>query len=327
MVLLREYRIVLPFDISEYRTGQKYSVARSSRLATTGSNGVEVLVNKELFDETNNQFLGTYTEKIYHMEAYIPNWIKRFLPASAMHINEVATDKYPHCKTVCSFPFLGDRFELIIESRHALDKGDTENIHGLSPEQLKKRHVVKMDFATEKLTDKAANLESEDPTKFKSQKSGRGPLKKGWQKEAKPVMCAYKLLTVKCKIFGLQNKLEKWLVDFEEQIFLRFHKQVFCWQDDWWGMTHEQLLEYENKLFADMANEIHANTKELTPEEKKALEAEVQKSLAAVQSDAKADDPDPDIEAAERELRQAKLTDAPDSPALSPANGAESKTD
>ena len=50
-----------------------------------------------------------------------------------------------------------------------------------------------------------------DPKKWKSAKTGRGPLLAGsdWQKSVMPVMCAYKLVTVEFKWWGLQGRIEK----------------------------------------------------------------------------------------------------------------------
>jgi hypothetical protein len=297
MVLIREFRIILPFSMDEYRTGQKYSVARASRLVTKGADGVEVRVNQQLFDEQDpTKFVGTYTDKVYHMDAYLPGWIKKVLPSSATRIFETATDKYPHCKTVCTFPFLGDRFELTIESRHAADRGETVNIHGLSGDDLKRREIIKMDFAADQLSNKDQQADTGDPRTFKSVKSGRGPLAKGWQKTAEPVMCAYKLVTVRCKVFALQSKLEKYLIQFEHEVFLRFHKQLFCWQDDWWGMTHDQLVEYENQLFEEMGKEIHANFKDPSPAEEKVLEEEVVHNLEQLALAAPPEDADANVE-------------------------------
>lgn len=50
--------------------------------------------------------------------------------------------------------------------------------------------------------------ESEDPSKFKSEKTGRGPLVGKWQQTSNPVMTCYKLVTVEFKWFGLQTKVE-----------------------------------------------------------------------------------------------------------------------
>lgn len=49
-------------------------------------------------------------------------------PASALKLEEKAWNAYPRCKTVLSNPFLGDRFELTIETIHLADAGTTENV-------------------------------------------------------------------------------------------------------------------------------------------------------------------------------------------------------
>ena len=53
---------------------------------------------------------------------------------------------------------------------------------------------------------------TEDPTRFKSSKTGRGPLiGPNWERSVNPVMCCYKLVTVEFKWWGLQNKVEKFI--------------------------------------------------------------------------------------------------------------------
>jgi len=53
---------------------------------------------------------------------------------------------------------------------------------------------------------------TEDPSRFKSAKTGRGPLiGLNWERGVNPVMCCYKLVTVEFKWWGLQNKVEKFI--------------------------------------------------------------------------------------------------------------------
>lgn len=57
-------------------------------------------------------------------------------------------------------------------------------------------------------------IEAEDPAKFLSEKTGRGNLKKDWKTNIPantPMMCAYKLVTVEFKWFGLQSRVEKFI--------------------------------------------------------------------------------------------------------------------
>lgn len=48
------------------------------------------------------------------------------------------------------------------------------------------------------------------PSKFKSMKTGRGPLVGNWRETMEPVMCAYKLVKVHFKWFGLTKIVENY---------------------------------------------------------------------------------------------------------------------
>lgn len=76
--------------------------------------------------------------------------------------------------------YMKENFIIVIESLHLPDKGDQYNVHELTPEKLKIREVVMIDIAQ----DPVANSDykpTEDPSKFHSNKSGRGPLIGKWQ--------------------------------------------------------------------------------------------------------------------------------------------------
>ncbi len=85
--------------------------------------------------------------------------------------------------------FNPDKFEIIVESRHVEDHGETENvtiedltiqIHNLSPSALKAREVDFIDIVSDSL-EKNFYRKDEDPMFAHSTKSERGPLKKDWQ--------------------------------------------------------------------------------------------------------------------------------------------------
>jgi len=190
---------------------------------------------------------------------YVPKWLRKVIPASALILEERAWDCYPHCKTVVTSPFFGEKFEFVIESQHAEDRGEQENIHNLQKPALSKRRIVHLDIAKDQLTDKSLYKETEDPTKVAPQKWGRyesKPLAAGWQQQANPVMCCYKLVTIRCKIWGIQDKLESFLMGQENQLFLRFHKQIFCWMDDWYDLSMEQVIQLEAKMFKEAENKL-----------------------------------------------------------------------
>jgi hypothetical protein len=286
MVQLVEFRIVMPYNTEEYKIGQVYSVARASVEATTGKEGVELVENKKYVDEKTN-VQGKYTLKIYHLGGHVPAWLRTIIPESALKLEERAWDVYPNTKTVLTSPFLGEKFTFSIESKHAADRGEQENIHNLNAKQLKKRKVVYLDIATDELTDKNMKSDNCDPKKYTSKKTGKGPLTKGWQKTAETYMCCYKLVTVRCKIFGLKKKVENHLISMETNIFLKFHKQLFCWTDDWYGQTLEDVLRMELDMAKEAGKKIESHTKAVDGENNKTKEDEEKAKKALEQLDLK----------------------------------------
>ncbi|GAM20925.1 hypothetical protein SAMD00019534_041000 [Acytostelium subglobosum LB1] len=250
---LTEFRVILPLTVEEYRVGQLYSVAKTSSQETTGGEGVEVIKNEPY---TDDQREGQYTEKIYHLGNRLPGWVRAICPASALKLEEKAWNAYPYCKTVLKSPFMGDSFSFIIETRHAQDNGTQENIHGLSEKVLKTREVEYVDITN--AVDKKEYKAEEDPTLVRSEKANRGPLVNGeWRTStAHPVMCCYKLVTVEFKWFGFQTKVENLMIRIERDLFMKFHRQVYCWLDEWFGWTMEDVRNYEDRTKEALAAQL-----------------------------------------------------------------------
>ena len=169
-----------------------------------------------------------------------------------MDIHEEAWNAYPYCKTVVSNPgYMKENFIIIIESLHLPDRGEKHNALGLSKEKLKDREVIMIDIANDPVNN-ADYKASEDPTKFKSVKTGRGPLSGKWIKKANPVMTCYKVVTIKFKWFGLQSRVESFVQKAERRIFTNFHRQVFCWIDRWHSLSVEELRQIEEKYSKEL---------------------------------------------------------------------------
>lgn len=98
-----------------------------------------------------------------------------------------------------------ERFSIVIESRHLPGPGDAENAFNLSPEELEKRRIVWLDIANDKVAD---NPLEREPALYFSDKTGRGRLQGKWWESCDPVMCCYKLVTIKFQVFGLQTRAE-----------------------------------------------------------------------------------------------------------------------
>lgn len=127
------------------------------------------------------------------------------------------------------------------------DVGDQNNVHELTPEKLKLREVVHIDIANDPISSSDYKPEF-DPAKFKSKKTGRGPLTgPNWKEGLSPVMTCYKLVTAEFKWFGLQSKVENVIQKSERRLFTIFHRQVVCSMDDWYGMTMEDIRAIEDR--------------------------------------------------------------------------------
>jgi len=236
----------MPLSLEEYQVGQLYAVAKVSNQETKGDSGVEILKNEPFENEEMGK--GQYTHKIYHLGSRLPGWVRALAPASALMLVEEAWNAYPHCKTVLTSPFMGDNFKFVIETIHCADRGEEENVHKLE-DKAKKRAIEYIDIAAPLPKEKESEYkEEEDPAKFHSEKANRGPLEEDWQEKADPVMCAYKLVTVEFKWWGLQTKVENYAMGMESYVFTKFHRQLFCCIDEWYGMSIEDVRQYEAEV-------------------------------------------------------------------------------
>ncbi|CAH0548016.1 unnamed protein product [Brassicogethes aeneus] len=257
-MLIKEYRIPLPLTVEEYRIAQLYMIAKKSREESSGAgSGVEILINEPYKEGPGGQ--GQYTKKIYHVGSHLPGWIKGILPKTALMVEEEAWNAYPYTKTRYTCPFV-EKFSLEIETYYFPDNGHQENVFKLQGSDLRNRIVDVIDVVKDVLYG-ADYVKDEDPLHYVSEKSGRGPLSNDWLEEywdelkgksqphnGKSLMCAYKLCRVEFRYWGMQTKIEKFIHDIAlRKTMLRAHRQAWAWQDEWHGLTMEDIREIEKQ--------------------------------------------------------------------------------
>ncbi|XP_053725685.1 phosphatidylinositol transfer protein beta isoform [Synchiropus splendidus] len=247
MVVAKEYRVVLPCSVEEYQVGQLFSVAEASKNETGGGEGIEVLKN-EPYEKDGEK--GQYTHKVYHLKSKVPAFVKLIAPEGSLVFHEKAWNAYPYCKTVVTNDYMKDSFFIKIETWHKPDLGTQENVHQLDSNEWRDVEVVHIDIADRSQVSSADYKSDEDPAIFKSSKTGRGPLGPSWKRELAsktdcPKMCAYKLVTVKFKWWGLQSKVESFIHEQEKRIFTNFHRQLFCWIDKWVELNMDDIRRME----------------------------------------------------------------------------------
>lgn len=273
-MLVKEYRIPLPFSVKEYQVAQLYMIAKKSREETKGTgSGVEILINEPYKDGPGGS--GQYTHKIYHIGSHLPGWLKTLLPKSVLMVEEEAWNAYPYTKTRYTCPFV-EKFFLEIETKYVSDAGEIENVFQLSSNELKQRIIDIIDIVKDPLVGNDYKSE-EDPTLFVSEKTKRGPLSQNWieeycqsqQKDSslidcnssdKNIMCAYKLCRVEFKYWGMQSKIERFIHDTAlRRTMLRAHRQAWAWQDEWIGLTLEDIRLLEKETQEELAKTMSAS--------------------------------------------------------------------
>lgn len=250
-MLIKEYRIPLPMTVEEYRIAQLYMIQKKSREETCGEgSGVEILENRPYTDGPGGT--GQYTHKVYHIGMHIPSWFRSILPKAALRVEEESWNAYPYTRTRYTCPFV-EKFSIDIETFYKSDSGELANVFNLSPAEKRQTVLDPIDIVKDPIPQHEYKPE-EDPKIYKSVKTKRGPLSDDWIEEQRnnlgryPIMCAYKLCKVEFRYWGMQSKIERFIHDVGlRKVMVRAHRQAWCWQDEWYGLTIEDIRQLEKE--------------------------------------------------------------------------------
>ncbi|CAL8305640.1 unnamed protein product [Merluccius merluccius] len=239
-MLMKEYRICMPLTVEEYQIGQLYMISKHSHEQSERGEGVEVVQNQPYEDPEHGQ--GQFTEKRVYLNNKLPSWARAVVP-KIFYVTEKAWNYYPYTITgmeLCSFL---PKFSIHIETKYEDNKGSNGNIFVGEPKE-EETEVCFVDIAYDEIPERHYK-DSEDLRYFKSEKTKRGVLKEGWIDSQEPIMCSYKLVTVKFEVWGLQTRVEQFVHKVIRDVLLLGHRQAFAWVDEWIDMTMEEVREYE----------------------------------------------------------------------------------
>merc|ERR1712013_300229 len=205
--------------MGEYKIGQLYMIAKHSAEQSQKGEGVEVVENRPHTDPVHGD--GQFTEKRIYISSKMPGWLKSFVPR-IFYVTEKAWNYYPFTVT-----------EYCLEA---------------SGETLEARKVDFVDIAMDACAPHHYK-EAEDLATFKSTKTSRGPLQEGWRDDTQPIMCSYKLVDVRFDMMYLmQARIEEFVHKSIREILLVGHRQAFAWIDEWFGMSLQDVRDYEVKM-------------------------------------------------------------------------------
>uniref|UniRef100_A0A669PHD1 Phosphatidylinositol transfer protein membrane associated 2 n=1 Tax=Phasianus colchicus TaxID=9054 RepID=A0A669PHD1_PHACC len=284
-MLIKEYRIPLPMSVEEYRIAQLYMIQKKSREETCGEgSGVEILENRPYMDGPGGN--GQYTHKVYHIGMHIPSWFRSILPKAALRVEEESWNAYPYTRTRYTCPFV-EKFSIDIETYYKTDPGEHVNVFNLSPAEKRQTILDPIDIVKDPIPPHEYKAE-EDPKLYKSVKTKRGPLSEDWIQEYKnnpgkyPIMCAYKLCKVEFRYWGMQSKIERFIHDVGlRKVMVRAHRQAWCWQDEWYGLTIEDIRQLEKEAQLMLAQKMAQFCGENDPEQHGVKDAPCEKDIEA----------------------------------------------
>uniref|UniRef100_A0AAY5K8Q7 Cytoplasmic phosphatidylinositol transfer protein 1 n=1 Tax=Esox lucius TaxID=8010 RepID=A0AAY5K8Q7_ESOLU len=238
----------------KYRIGQLYMISKHSHEQSDRGEGVEVVQNEPFEDPTHGQ--GQFTEKRVYLNSKLPSWARAVVP-KIFYVTEKAWNYYPytitgepgtdgnrHMHRGCSFL---PKFSIHIETKYEDNKGSNDDIFSDSENKDQEREVCYVDIAYDEIPERYYK-ESEDLRYFKSEKTSRGILQEGWRDTQEPIMCSYKLVTVKFEVWGLQTRVEQFVHKVVRDVLLLGHRQAFAWVDEWIDMTMDEVREYERTI-------------------------------------------------------------------------------
>lgn len=249
----------MPLGAEEYRIAQLYMIAKKSQLESEGhGNGVEIVTNEPYSDGPGGS--GQYTDKLYHISAHLPAWMRGFLPKALSTVREEAWNAYPYSKNKIYTPYT-EKFKLEIESKYLVGGTNQDNVFELDEAQLKSRSVDVINFVTEEMT--GPYNEDEDPIKYVSKKTSRGPLASDWLEQYESIsnnhdskdtfMCIYKICKVQFDQWPIGGRVEQFIQDYIRKTLISAHRQAWVWQDEWLGLSIEQIREMEKDIQESLA--------------------------------------------------------------------------
>lgn len=64
-------------------------------------------------------------------------------------------------------------------------------------------------------------------------------------------MCSYKLVNASFEVWGFQTRVEDYIQKCIRDVLLLGHRQAFTWIDDWFGMSLDEVRDYEKRIQAE----------------------------------------------------------------------------
>lgn len=151
-MIIKEYRIILPISVEDYRIAHLWTTSQVEKLETGGGEGFEIVINEPREFEIGS---GQFTLKILRLASKVPYFLRVLAPIGSLQLNINSRNTYPCVNTTMTNPeYMKDNFSVEVESLHKEDFGELENPHGLTADELQQRQVEYIDFVNDNISTK-----------------------------------------------------------------------------------------------------------------------------------------------------------------------------
>jgi len=187
-------------------------------------------------------------EEIWHLyraiEEDFPSWLRDFLTLRMFTHYE-----FPISETIITLNDIDPEIARIeIICKVVDDDGSSENALNLTEEELACRQIYNLDLVDDDFQYSFEN----DPTTFKSEKTGRGKLTPDWKtREGYPITTIYLSVALKFELFALEDFFEeeemleeiKVIKETFQSVIIEISRAIFCSMDDWYEEPSNQTDE------------------------------------------------------------------------------------
>ncbi|KAK2947226.1 putative Phosphatidylinositol transfer protein alpha [Blattamonas nauphoetae] len=174
-----ELRIFTPLSLEEFLRGDEYMFHKGAKEMSHDGQGVEWLLD-EPWERDGS--VGKHTMRRMYIEERVPKWVRKLFPPEAWIIEEESFSAGPYSKTTYKDLYMKDDFLLSCETIRVAGVSTLTNPLNLPPNEIKNCpvHVIDLSQPPPKGKEYDVGL---DPTRWKSEKTNRGPLTQpGWWK-------------------------------------------------------------------------------------------------------------------------------------------------
>lgn len=237
MVVTKEYVIPLPMSVDEYNIGQLWIDAEARKKETN----IEMITDEPcVFEDIE----GRHTYKLTKNDSRVPSFVRYLAPSGSLDVYEEVWNSYPKCKATITNGLLKDRFHISMKIFYVPDDaGTTKNFYKLPNYDEIERVII--DIANDSVSNNKAET---DPSRFVSEKTGRGKLGKNWienlqsgEQTKYPYMCCYVQAEVQLKIPTLQAKIENMIQSSVRGILTNRNRELFCAIDKWYDLKPDEI--------------------------------------------------------------------------------------